>query len=351
MGGINPHATPQTGRRTSGPFAVILDDEGYIVTCDIDETNPQRSVVTRWSGPDLDPLDADPDARHNRAEIFATKDYTQPDRIMLYTYRDPFDDGAYEIYLVDLDADPLNHIRVWDPPSVPVGRLDGLALSPMRTLTATPYWFWGCYSSTAPGTPPGVCRMDLRDLPNVVVRQIIESTEGVMFGWPFIAADGRQRLIAGYDPPGGPPGFSESGLRLYVESEPLWVAEADYPIDTDLWAPSFAMPARAQSAEVAGPDDLGRYFVVFSTHDLQDLRGPLEFGEYGKIVAAVIGDPASAVVVSRKQNHQVQIEPEPFILNGALQVAYSETQTGPLTVPDEGVIQERYIDLARFPTN
>ena len=45
----------------------------------------------------------------------------------------------------------------------------------------------------------------------------------------------------------------------------------------------------------------------------------------------------------------MQTEPEPFILRGRLQVIYSETQTGPLAVPDEGVIQERYIDLSDFP--
>ena len=74
-------------------------------------------------------------------------------------------------------------------------------------------------------------------------------------------------------------------------------------------------------------------------------RGPFALGAYGKIIVAEIGRPDSGVVVSRKQNHQVQTEPEPFILRGRLQVIYSETQTGPLTVPDEGVIQERYIDL------
>jgi hypothetical protein len=352
MGRTLVTGTPQTGRRASGPFAVMFDEKGYIVTCDIDETNPQQSVVTRWSGPDLDPLDADPVARSYRAEIFPTKDYTQSDRIVIYSYRDPFDDGGNELHLVDLDGDPLTHIRVWNPPRGPAGQLDALAITSPRTLAGTPYWFWGCYASAAPDTPAGVCRTDLRDLPSLAVRQVIDVPESVLFGFAFIGADGRQRWIAGYDPPGGPPGgFSESGLRLYVEAEPLWVAEADYPIDTGLWAPSFAKPARAQSPEVAGPDALGRYFVVFSTHDLQDIRGPYEFGEYGKIVAAVIGDPASTVVVSRKQNHQVQIEPEPFILNGTLQVVYSETQTGPLTVPDEGVIQERYIDLANFPTH
>jgi hypothetical protein len=345
MGRTAIEATPQTGRRDSGPFAVMLDRDGYIVTCDIDETDPAQSVVTRWAGPDLDPADGDPLSRHYRASIFATKDYTQHDRIVVYQYRDPADDGGYELYLVDLDEDPLNHIRIWNPQPYPEGQIDGLVLSTQRTLDATPFWFWGCFRSTDVGTPLGICRMDLRDLPAVVVRPIIQAPETVLYGWPFIGADGRQRWIAGYNLPGGPPALGASGLRQYVEGDPRWQAEMDYSIDTDLWAPSFVLPGRAQTPEVVGPDNDGRSFVVWSTHDVQDARGPFALGAYGKIIVAEIGRPASGVVVSRKQNHQVQTEPEPFILRGRLQVIYSETQTGPLTVPDEGVIQERYIDL------
>jgi hypothetical protein len=349
MGRTTVTGTPQTGRRAQGPFAVMLDHEGYIVTCDIDEANPAQSVVTRWAGPGLDPLDVDPDARSERACIFATKDYTQSDRIVVYQYRDPDDDGGDELYLVNLDQDPLTHIRIWDPPPPPAGDGDGLTLSTQRTLDATPYWFWGCFASTAPDTPVGVCRIDLRDLPNVVVEQVIQMPERVLYGWPFVGTDGRQRWIAGFNSPGGDPALGEPGMRLYVEAEPQWVVEEDYPIDTDLWAPSFAVPGRGQTPEVAGPDAQGRYFVVYSTHDVRDARAGFDVSQYGKIVAAVIGEPGTAAVVSRKQNHQVQTEAEPFILNGRLQVFYTETQTGPTKVPDDGVLQERLIDLSGFP--
>lgn len=168
-----------------------------------------------------------------------------------------------------------------------------------------------------------------------------------LVGWPFIGRDGKQRWITGFNPP-GVPSLGDPGLRLFVEAEPLWVVEADYPIDTDLWAPSFADPGRGQSPEVTGPDELGRYFVAFSTHDMDDVVGPTNFGSYGKLVVAEIGRPDSAVVVSRKQNHQTQTEPELMILNGKLQVIYSETETGPFRTQGEGQVRQRYLDLGEF---
>lgn len=195
--------------------------------------------------------------------------------------------------------------------------------------------------------PLTVCRADLRDLPNLLVQQIIRSDKDMLYGWPFVGADGKQRWITGTSPPDQPWNGSP-GLRLFVESSPYWMMEADYPVDIDLWAPSFATARRGQSPEVAGPDDQGRYFVGFSTHDIKDHNGGTNFSSYGKLMLAEIGRPNSAVVVSRKQNHQVQTEPEMMILNGKLKIIYAQTQGGPFAAPGNGLVRARVLDLSDF---
>lgn len=344
----SPDRAPQIGRTSNGSFAVLMNSEGYIVTCDIDEESPENSVVTLWSGPQLDPEADDPLARSVRAGIFATKDFTQSDRIVMYQRRRPQALGGYQLVLVNLDRDPLEHVEVQDPPAPPIGRLDGIFLSSQRSLSGTPIWYWGCFPSAAPGASLGVCRTDISSWPDFEVTQVIEEEEDVLFGWPLLGEDGRERWIANYIPVDAPlPGQGVPGLRLYVQDEPKWVAEEDYTVFSELLTPSFKIPGRGQSPEVAGPDEDGRYYVVYSTHDLADAVGPFDMSAYAKILVAEIGKPQSSVVLSRKQNHQVQSEPEPFILNGKLAIAYSETRNGPIRDFSTADLEERLILLER----
>lgn len=349
MGKGRNDRSPQIGRTSNGPVAVLLDAQGYIVTCDINEEDPALSVVKVWSGPDLDPSDDDPVERDQRSSIFLTKDFTQPDRIVVYQIRDPEEAPGFSLAIVNLDDDPLTHLRLADGPPRPPERTDALVLSTQRTIDGTPIWLWGCFPSDERGTPLGVCRTDISTWPNFEVEQVIQRPESVLYGWGFIGADGLERWIAGYNPPETPIGAGSPNLRMYVEAEPQWVLEAEYTIDTELWGPSFVTAARGQTPEVVGPDALGRYFVTWSFHDTEDSPGPFAIGAYGKLVVAEIGKPNSGVVVSRKQNHQVQTEPEPFLLNGEYKVVYSETRSGPIRLPSEGDLEARILDMKDWP--